>query len=249
MRIELPFAVLLVAGAVVVLVASGIEHRPPAAPIDLSVQSTPVHRGASMTERRLALVERLLATGVRSERRQAATLLATMPLPEGRLLPLALRLLADPEASVRRDAARALLIAGRLGSEGIARLVTLLQDPDEAVRSLAAMALARDEVRGHPRAVDALLTAAHDRVQDVRWVVLETLATHYPSRPEPILEAWVAGLLDPCDDVKSIAANCLEGIGTAARPAASALEAAMLRTRDPWLEWELSDALNAALAR
>ncbi|MDJ0973060.1 MAG: HEAT repeat domain-containing protein [Planctomycetota bacterium] len=250
MRFELPLAVLLVVGAVVALVAMGIEPPRADAPTAASALPAPSPEvGPSPTARRVALVERLLRLGSPSERTQAATLLATLPLSEAELLPLALRLLSDPLPGVRRDAARALLIVDRLSTEGVAHLALLLEDPDEAVRSLAAMGLARKEARGHTQVVDALLFATRDPVQDVRWVVLESLATHYTSRPAAILEAWVAGLLDPCDDVKSIAANCLEGIGPAARSAAEALEDAMLRTRDPWLEWEISDALNAALGR
>lgn len=252
-RWELPLTVFLVLGGVAVLVAleTGQVRRaaePPPAVGDVARSAAAPLQGA-LTRPALTAVEHLLETGTPGERAQAATILATTPMRESELLPLALRLLSDPEPRVRRDAARALLIASELSVEGITRLTGLLQDADEAVRSLAATALAREEVRGHPRAVDALLIAARDPVQDVRWTVLESLATHFRGRPAPILDTWVASLRDPCDDVKSIAANCIEGVGPAARSAADALEAAMLAARDPWLEWELSDALNAALGR
>ncbi len=255
---ELPFSVVLVVGGVAALIVQQSAEAPPrVVSVVEQMRCTESASGSGVRTPALkpragfglAQIEQLLESGTPGERAQAATILATTPMPEADLLPLLLRLGSDPSARVRRHAARALLIVAHLSSEGIARLVALLDDPDEAVRSLAATGLARSEVRAHPRAVDALLLAARDPIQDVRWAVLESLASHFGGRPEPILHAWVRGLRDPCDDVKSIAANCIEGVGPAARSAAAAIETAMLSARDPWLEWELSDALNAATGR
>lgn len=196
-----------------------------------------------------ARVEALIETGTEAERIQAATWLATNPLPEAQLLPHLLRLVADPAPHVRRAAARALMIVPELGTEGAHTLVGLLEDVDACVRSLAAAGLGRDDARGDPQVVDALLTAACDATLDVRWTALEALASHYKDRPELIVRTWIDGLDDPCDDVKSISANCLEEVGPAARAAAPALETAMRKTRDPYLEWELSDALSSVVGR